>query len=231
MTKQMNQLLNLLQICDSNFPSGAFSHSFGLETYIQEEQITNKETFLFAMKQYLSTQCVYTDGLACRLAYEAIQENKLEKIWTIDEELFALTNAKETREGNKRIGRQLTKVMNELYDIDLLKMYESKLKAKELHGHSSIVFAIICEALQVNLATTLSTYLFATTSSMVQNGVRGIPLGQTDGQKILRELQPFLTELVDAILVIDEGEFGAAAPGLEIAQMIHEQLSVRLFMS
>ncbi|MDQ0233060.1 urease accessory protein UreF [Metabacillus malikii] len=227
----MTKLLDLLQICDSNFPSGAFSHSFGLETYIQEEKITNKETFLTAMKQYISTQCVYTDGLGCRIAYEAIQAKNIDKVWTLDEELFALTNAKETREGNKRIGRQLTKVMNELYDIDLLKIYEAKLKAKELHGHSSIVFGIICEAMKIDLATTLVTYLFATTSSMVQNGVRGIPLGQTDGQKILRELQPFISQLVDRILVIDETEFGASVPGLEIAQMIHEQLSVRLFMS
>lgn len=226
-----NKLFHLLQICDSNFPSGAFSHSFGLETYIQEEKITNKETFLFAMKQYLSTQCVYTDGLACRLAYEAIQEKDLEAIWRIDEELFALTNAKETREGNKRIGRQLTKVMNELYSINLLQTYEAKLKAKVLHGHSSIVFAIVCEALKIDLPTTLSTYLFTTATSLIQNGVRGIPLGQTDGQKILRELQPFLQELVSTIIVTSEEEFGAAAPGLEIAQMMHEQLSVRLFMS
>lgn len=41
-----NQLLALLQIGDSNFPSGAFSHSFGLETYIQEETVYSKETFL-----------------------------------------------------------------------------------------------------------------------------------------------------------------------------------------
>ena len=38
-------LLNLLQISDSNFPTGSFSHSFGLETFIQEGQVTNKDGF------------------------------------------------------------------------------------------------------------------------------------------------------------------------------------------
>jgi urease accessory protein len=142
-----SKLLHLLQICDSNFPSGAFSHSFGLETYIQEEKIVDRQSFLHAIRQYLSSQCVYTDGLACRLAYEAIKNNQLEKVWRIDQELFALGSAKETREGNRRIGRQLLKVMNELYNLELLKIYETKIKAKKCHGHSALVFAIVCEGL------------------------------------------------------------------------------------
>jgi urease accessory protein len=226
-----NQLFHLLQICDSNFPSGAFSHSFGLETYIQEGKVVDKETFLFALKQYLQTQCVYTDGLACRLAYESMKMNAHEKVWQLDHELFALANARETREGNRRIGRQLLKVMNELYSNDHLQLYESKIKAKQLYGHSSLVFAMVCLGLEVDLKTTLSSYLFATSASLIQNGVRGIPLGQTDGQKLLIELQSFLDEKVDEILICEEEAFGAGAPGLEIAQMIHEQLSVRLFMS
>lgn len=226
-----NQLFHLMQICDSNFPSGAFSHSFGFETYIQEEKIVNKETFLLALKQYLHTQFVYTDGLACRLVYEAIKSGRIEKVWQIDQELYALANAKETREGTKRIGRQLVKIMNQLYEIDLLKSYEAKIKGKERHGHSSIVFAILGEGLTIDLRMILSSYLFATASSLIQNGVRGIPLGQTDGQKLLGELHLTFDGLVDKIMHLTEDEFGAGAPGLEIAQMMHEQLSVRLFMS
>lgn len=226
-----NQLFHLLQICDSNFPSGAFSHSFGLETFIQEEKVVDKETFLFALKKFLQTQYIYTDGLACRLTYESLKMNSLEKVWQLDRELFALANARETREGNRRIGRQLLRVMNELYTNEHLKLYESKIKAKQLHGHSSIVFAMVCLNLNIDLKTTLSGYLFTSISSLVQNGVRGIPLGQTDGQKLLSELQSFLDDSVEEILTCKEEEFGAGAPGLEIAQMIHEQLSVRLFMS
>jgi len=228
MTKQ---LFHLLQLCDSNFPSGAFSHSFGLETYIQEDKIGNKDTFLNALKQYIVTQFVFTDGLACKMAYEAMNVNDLDVVWELDQELYALANAKETREGNRRVGRQLVKVMNELYRIDNLKSYEARIKAKQLYGHSAIVFAMVCKGLAVDLQTTLSVYLFASTSSIIQNGVRGIPLGQTDGQRLLHEIQPFLSEQVDRIVALTKEEFGAGAPGLEIAQMMHEQLTVRLFMS
>jgi len=220
-----------LQVCDSNFPSGAFSHSFGLETYIQEGKITNKKTFQLAVKQFIKTQFVYTDGLACRMGFEAIKNGRTNRLWEIDQELFALANARETREGNKRIGRQLVKVMNELYPCELLKQYESKIKVKEANGHSSLVFAMIVETLDIELDMVLSSYLFSTVSSIVQNGVRGIPLGQTDGQKILLELHPLLHEQVIKIINLSEDDFGASVPGLEIAQMRHEQLSVRLFSS
>lgn len=227
----IKQLFHLLQICDSNFPSGAFSHSFGLETYIQENKITNKDTFLAALIQYLQTQFVYTDGLACRLVYESIKANKIESVWTIDKELNALALARETREGNRRVGRQMVKVMNQLFPNEHLDLYQGKIKHKQAYGHSSVVYAMVCLELDIDLETTLSTYLFATTSSLVQNAIRGIPIGQTDGQRILVTLQPYLIEKVKEILSLDEEDFGAGAPGLEIAQMHHEQLSVRLFMS
>ncbi len=39
----LDKLLPLLQLCDSNFPSGAFSHSFGFETYIYNEKSTTRK--------------------------------------------------------------------------------------------------------------------------------------------------------------------------------------------
>ena len=70
-----NYLLALFQLCDSNFPTGAFSHSFGLETYIQENKVHDKDSFSKWLQMYISGQLVYTDGLACRLAYEALERN------------------------------------------------------------------------------------------------------------------------------------------------------------
>ena len=41
-----NNILSLFQLCDSNFPTGAFSHSYGLESYIQEDKVHDQATFL-----------------------------------------------------------------------------------------------------------------------------------------------------------------------------------------
>ena len=51
-----HQNLRLFQFCDSQFPTGAFSHSFGLETYIQRESVNNDVTFVQWLKLFLNEQ-------------------------------------------------------------------------------------------------------------------------------------------------------------------------------
>ncbi|RBW70150.1 urease accessory protein UreF [Bacillus taeanensis] len=226
-----NSLFPLLQFSDSNFPSGAFSHSFGLETYIQEQVITDKESFAKALSVYVEKQLVFVDGLACRLAYEALQQNKTEEFLELDHILFASSLAEETRMGNKRIGERMAKLCIDLYSSSILINYVKQIKDKQAYGHSALVFAAVAYYLNVPKETALATHLFTAVSSLVQNAVRGIPLGQTDGQKILVEIQPLLDQAVKTILQLSKDDLGAVSPGLEIAQMRHERLHVRLFMS
>ncbi|MCL7749527.1 urease accessory protein UreF [Halalkalibacter alkaliphilus] len=227
----MTKLLPLLQLSDSNFPSGAFSHSFGLETYIQGQIITDKQSFSQAISVYIRKQLTFVDGLACRLAYEALEQKELDKFFELDHLLYASSLAEETRLGNQRIGERMAKLCYELYPSSALQKYLQQMKEKKAYGHSAFVFAAVAHHLEIPIDTIVKTYLFTAVSSLVQNAVRGIPLGQTDGQKILVEIQPLIDKAVVRIFTLVEEDFGAISPGLEIAQMRHERLHVRLFMS
>ncbi|MBU8689584.1 urease accessory protein UreF [Priestia megaterium] len=226
-----NSLLSLIQLCDSNFPSGAFSHSFGFETYIQLDQIYNTETFQEALRTYLDVQLTYTDGLACRLAYEYAAHDQFNEIMRVDHELYALALSKETREGTRRVGQRTLKLCLELFQGSYLEKYMSEVKAKKAYGHPAVVFALASLQLNITKEEAILSHLYASISSLIQNAVRGIPIGQTDGQKTLVLFQPLLQQALQHILQADQEEFGAVTPGLEIAQMQHEQLHVRLFMS
>ncbi len=216
---------------DSQFPSGAFSHSFGIETYISNGTVHDSSSFQNVLELFLMNQLVYTDGLACRFAYEWLESGKLDQLWELDQSLYALQMARETREGNRRIGDRLVKVVSTLYPSPVFEKYLDELKKKNVYGHGALVFAIVSHHLGIDVETAVSCYGFATTSSLVQNAVRGVPLGQTDGQRILVEIQPLLTRSVERIMSLDESDFGIGSPGLEIAQMQHETINVRLFMS
>ena len=74
-----NNILSLFQLCDSNFPTGAFSHSYGLESYIQENTVHNQETFFQWLQVYIHEQLIYSDGLACHLVYQALWKMKISK--------------------------------------------------------------------------------------------------------------------------------------------------------
>lgn len=226
-----SKLMPLLQLCDSNFPSGAFSHSFGLESYIQDQTVTNKKTFFQWLKVYVEKQLCCTEGLACRFAYEALQQNQVDEIWKWDQLLYVQNLPMESREANRRIGERMIRMGIDLYEIPLLADYLARIRNKKAFGQPTLAYSIISHYLQIGKKETILTFLYSNIVTLVQNGVRGIPLGQTDGQRLLLEIQPSLLRVTDKIEALDEEDFGATSPGLEIAQMRHERLSVRLFMS
>ncbi|QCJ42192.1 urease accessory protein UreF [Bacillus sp. S3] len=226
-----HKLLSLLQLCDSNFPTGAFSHSFGLESYIQENMVHNHETFLQWLEVYICEQLINTDGLACRLVYQALDEKDLQKVWKLDRLLNVQNLPRETREGTQRMGERMLNLVQTLYDIPNFSVYRKRIAAKQSFGHPSVVFTMVAHHLSISNSTTLLFYLYSVVSSLVQNAVRGIPLGQTSGQKIIRDVQPKLVEAVETALQLEEADFGTVSPGIELSQMRHERVNIRIFMS
>lgn len=230
-TATNTQLLQLLQICDSNFPIGAFSHSYGMETYLRDETIKDKNTFEAYIKVFLKGQFMYADGLAMRLTYEALDSQELDKLWEIDQQITVQSLAKETREGTKRVGQRMLQMFLELYNNDILQSYQERIQEGVSHGHPALVFAIATHSMGLSVKDAILCHSFSTVSSLVQNGVRAIPLGQKDGQLIIRDINDFLVEMYEEIEKLEEEDFGMTIPGIEISQMRHESLYFRLFMS
>jgi urease accessory protein len=226
-----NKILALFQLCDSNLPTVAFSHSYGLESYIQEDIVYNQDTFFRWLQVYIQEQLVYSDGLASLLVYQALEEAALSKIWKMDRLLTVQNLPRETREGTQRMGERMLHLVQSLYEVPILSLYQKRIEEKHSFGHPSIVFTMAAHHLRVLKSTTVLFYLYSVVSSLVQNAVRGIPLGQTAGQEILRDVQPVLVKAVEKIEQLDEADFGIVSPGIELSQMRHERVNIRIFMS
>lgn len=224
-------ILSLFQLCDSNFPNGGFTQSFGFETYIDQEKIHNSETFGQWMDIFLKDQLVTSDGLGLRMAYEAIEQNDLEKLWYIDRLLMVQNLARESREGTEQMGGSLVNISVEIYDSPLIKTYQKRIKDKTSSGHPAVVYAIIGEHLNISKREIIMFYFYSTLVNFVQNAVRAIPLGQTDGQRLLASFHSKIEKAAEKVLILDEIEFGTIAPGIELAQMQHERVTARMFMS
>jgi urease accessory protein len=166
----IDKLLPLLQLCDSNFPSGAFSHSFGMETYIQEGVITDVHSFQKMLEIYIGHQLVYTEGLGCRLAYEYLKGNLPAQVWELDEQLFALGLARESREGTKRVGEQMTRLCAALYSSSMLAAYEQRIREKKNVGHPAIVFAMICHHLEIGMQEAILFHEFKRRNGIKRSG-------------------------------------------------------------
>ncbi|MFF5914461.1 urease accessory protein UreF [Staphylococcus pasteuri] len=226
-----HQNLRLFQFCDSQFPTGAFSHSFGLETYIQHEAVHDDLTFVQWLKLFLNEQLTYSDGLAMKIVYEALDNNDVDKILRIDRLIFVQSLPKETRVGAKQMGTRMVKLAMELYDSEWIQWYHEQMKNKKAKLHPAICFTMLGHYLGVDISTIIDYYLYQNVSSLTQNAVRAIPLGQTAGQKVVTQMIPYIEETRNHVLSLDESDFGMTAPGLELNQMEHENVNVRIFIS
>ncbi|AXI09761.1 urease accessory protein UreF [Oceanobacillus sp. 143] len=227
----INPALALFQLCDSNFPTGAFSHSYGLETYIQEGKVNNQATFSKWLDVYLNEQLVYADGLATRIIYQALEKNQLEEVWQLDRMLTVQNLPRETREGTQRIGERMLNLVESLYNVPVITQYQERIKKKLSYGHPAIVFTMIGHHLQVSGRETTLYYLYSNLTTLVQNAVRAIPLGQTAGQRTIQQFQPMLVKALEKIQGLKMDDFGIISPGLELSQMKHERVNIRIFMS
>ncbi len=224
-------ILRVLQICDSSFPIGSFNHSYGMESYLRNNKITNIESLKEYIHVFLNNTFIYSDGLAIRMLYEYLNNNELEKILELDRIITVQAIAKETRNASKLIASRMIKLFIDLYDSKLLKEYEEKINTKEAFGHPAIVFGLLMYTLNFSEEEAISFHMYSTISTLIQNGVRAIPLGQKDGQIILKKCIENFKVLYEKIKNLDYSFFGASTPGIELAQINHEVLEFRLFMS
>ena len=77
---ESSNLLSLLHLCDPALPIGSFSHSAGLETYVQQNIINNKGRAREFIIQQLSQNIFYTDGALASITYDAACADDFEKI-------------------------------------------------------------------------------------------------------------------------------------------------------
>lgn len=229
----IKKVLNIMQICDSNFPIGSFNHSYGMETYLRDDRIKDTNTCREWLKAFFSDQFVYSDGFSIKLLYGYLEKDNYKKIIELDRKITVQCMANETRNGNKLVAKRMIELFLELHRDKVLDKYLNSIKTKEVFGHPAIVFGILMYSLGFTYEEGIQFYMYSTASAstLIQNAVRTIPLGQKDGQILLMECAENFGNLTEVIKTLDEDMFGANVPGLELAQIQHETLIFRLFMS
>jgi urease accessory protein len=224
-------LLNLLQLTDPTLPIGGFSHSAGLETYVQLGLVKNAADAREFICGMLAQNIRYTDAAFVALAYEAAREQNAAELLRLDAECTSVKLPRETRQASHKLGLRLLKIFRELQPDELARQYQQAIAAGQALGHYCLAFGVYACALGIAKAEALTGFYYNAAVGMVTNSVKLIPLGQQDGQQLLFGLQPLIRELVQGSLDPDPDLIGRCCPGFDIRCMQHEQLYSRLYMS
>ena len=221
-------LTRLLQLASPTLPVGAFSYSQGLESAIEAGVVQDAA----------SAQCWISDVLDLSLAsMEAPVLLRLCRAWhETDGAAVEIWNAMflasretaELRAETVQMGYSLRRLLGDLADercaaLDCLQAME------EVAYPTAYAYAVAHWRLDPEQA--LIGYLWSWLENQVMAVLKAVPLGQTDGQKILLALGERLSAVAAHAMSTGDELPGSFAPGLAILSSRHETQYSRLFRS
>jgi urease accessory protein len=225
MTEYNLSELRLYQLISPSLPIGSFTYSQGLEWAIEAQWITDTPS----LKQWLNSildHSIVTLELPILLrllsAFEASDEASVVR-WT--QWLLACRETAELRKEEQQRGAALARLLPSL-GVSIPENIAMHVAKCQLTG-----FALAAHQWGINVHKLCYGYCWGWLENIVLAGVKLIPLGQTDGQKIMFELAEKIPSSVEKALSLKDFDIHSSTPALAIASSRHETQYTRLFRS
>jgi urease accessory protein len=205
-------LLTIVQWLSPAFPVGSFAYSHGLEWAISAGEISDAP----ALEGWIAT--ILTEGAgrsdAILLCHALNRATDLAELSALAE---ALAASRERLAETCEQGRALLTTTNALLGQDLPPM------------PYPVALGAAARGLGLPPRQVAGLYLQAFASALVQVGVRFVPLGQTQGQRVLSALHPVITALAAEAATSPLAALGSGGLRADLAAMRHETLDVRIY--
>jgi urease accessory protein len=195
------------------YPVGAYSYSHGLEWAVEASLVTDRPGLQAWISDILRYGAGRTDAMLLAAAWRA------EDPGPVAELAEALAPSSERVLETMAQGAAFARTTAAVWDLSLPPM------------PYPVAVGVAAHALGLPLAPTATLFLQAFAANIVSAGVRLIPLGQTDGQRITATLLPLTAEVAAAALAAPPEAIGGIALGADLASMLHETQYTRLYRS
>jgi urease accessory protein len=221
-------LYRLMAWLSPSYPVGAFSYSSGMEWAVEAGDIKDAEGLRRWLAVVIADGGGCCDGVLFAHAHRSLADPDDSALAAVAELAAALAPSKErfletTAQGEAFIAA--TRAAWPCSALDrLARAWTGPVAYPVAVGVTAAGHGIVIEP-------ALSAYLHAVAANLISAGVRLIPLGQSDGQRVLAALEPIVAATAQRALKASLDDIGSAAVRADLASLHHETQYTRLFRS
>jgi urease accessory protein len=201
-------LYRLMAWLSPAYPVGAFSYSSGIEWAVEQGDIADAGSFKRWLTVLIESGSVFCDAVLFAHAHRAAAADDANALRTVAELAAAFVPSKERHLETTAQGRAFIEATRSAWPCEALDRF-----AAAWDGPVAYPIAV------------------GVAANLISAGVRLIPLGQTEGQRLLATLEPVVAVTAARALETPLDQFGGAAFRADIASMRHETQYTRLFRS
>jgi urease accessory protein len=224
-------LFRLLSWNSPAFPVGAFSYSHGIERAVEAGGINDAKS----LERWIDAILAHGGGRNDAILFACASRAAAAKDWTALGEAAqwaaALRPTGELAAESVLQGEAFLVAIASAWRTPEIEAVEQALRATARRIALPIAAGGVAGAAGLPLGMSLAAYVHAFVANLISAGLRLIPLGQSDGQRVLASLEAAIASLLQSVHGLGLDDLGGAALMVEISSMQHETQYTRLFRS
>ncbi len=223
-------LRKLLAWLSPAFPVGGYSYSHGLEWAIEDGSVTDAATLSAWLTDILRHGAGRNDAILFLEAWRAAEAGDTDRLQAVAELGAAFQPSRERHLETTAQGRAFLAAVMAAWPNDRLTALSAAFPTGEALPYP-VAVALAASAHDIPAVPALAALLNGFAANVVSAGVRAIPIGQTDGLRVVAELGAVIDDVIVLAAAASLDDLGGAALRADIASMRHETQYTRLFRS
>ncbi|HLX15620.1 MAG TPA: urease accessory protein UreF [Bradyrhizobium sp.] len=221
-------LYRLMTWLSPSFPVGAFSYSSGIEWAVEAGDVSDAASLRGWLGSMLADGPGFCDAVFLVHAHRAAAADDEAMLGEIVELASAMVPSRERQLETSAQGRAFIEIARAAWNCDCLDRLIACCGGVIVYP---VAVGLASAAHAIPLQPAVHAFLHAVTSNWISAGARLIPLGQTDSQRVLAQLEPVVGATARRALAASLDDLGSATFRADLAGMRHETQYTRLFRS
>jgi urease accessory protein len=221
-------LYRLMTWLSPSFPVGAFSYSSGIEWAVEAGDIGDAASLQNWLGSLLADGPGFCDGVFLVHTHRAASADDDAMLAEIAELASAFVPSRERQLETSAQGRAFIEIARAAWNCASLDRLIASCGGAVVYP---VAVGLVSAAHAIALEPTVHAFLHAVASNWISAGARLTPLGQTDSQRVLAQLEPVVAATAGRALAASLDDLGSATFRADLAGMRHETQYTRWFRS